>query len=316
MPTVVTGGTGFLGCYVLESLMKRGEEAICISNTPLSRPLRVSGSLELLQADIGDMDGLLRAMRDRGVSRIVHLAGLVSSLAQRSPRLATVVNCEGTANVLEAARIAGVKRVIFSSSVQVYGPAARSEQPIDEEFPCNPTTVYGATKLFGEKLGVNYGQMFGLEFAALRMSACYGYCNIVSKKELSGNRVEQVQKIVEYPVAGRPVRVRGNGLDLMDYVYVEDAAETIAAATLSSRLEHQAYLVSSGELHSMSEFADAVKSRIPNAEIGFETGADSSLFPQLGPFDTMRSRRELSHNPGAFSENVRRYIDMANAQSG
>ena len=65
--------------------------------------------------------------------------------------------------------------------------------------------------------------------------------------------MEQVQKIVEYPLVGRPVVIKGTGLDLMDYVYVEDAAETIASAALRDGLTHHAYLVSSGELHTMGD---------------------------------------------------------------
>jgi nucleoside-diphosphate-sugar epimerase len=313
MPTLVTGGTGFLGCYVLESLLKAGEEVVCLSNTPLSRPLRVQGELEMIEADIGDMNKMVEIMEKRGVARVIHLAGLVSSLAQKSPRLATVVNCGGIANVLEAARLAGAKRVVFSSSVQVYGPSASSDRGIDEEFPCDPTTVYGATKLFGEKLGINYYQMYGLQFVSVRMSACYGYCNIVSKKELSGNRVEQVQKIVEYPLAGRQVVIRGTGTDLMDYVYVEDAAETIASAALKDGLTHHAYLVSSGELHTMGDFARLVRKEVPGASISFEGASDKALFPQLGPFDTSRARSELGHHPRPFEENVERYIAVARA---
>ena len=232
---------------------------------------------------------MVGVMEERSIDRIIHLAGLVSSLAQRSPRLATMVNCGGIANVLEAARLTGTKRVVFSSSVQVYGPLASSDEGIDEEFPCDPTTVYGATKLFGEKLGMSYDQMYGLQFVSVRMSACYGYCNIVSKKELSGNRVEQVQKIVEYPLVGRPVVIKGTGLDLMDYVYVEDAAETIASAALRDGLTHHAYLVSSGELHTMGDFARVVRREVPGARISFEGASDRALFPQLGPFDTSRA---------------------------
>jgi nucleoside-diphosphate-sugar epimerase len=273
--------------------------------------LRVQGNLETIEADIGDMSKMVGVMEQRGVDRIIHLAGLVSSLAQRSPRLATMVNCGGIANVLEAARLTGTKRVVFSSSVQVYGPSASSDEVIDEEFPCDPTTVYGATKLFGEKLGMSYDQMYGLQFVSMRMSACYGYCNIVSKKELSGNRVEQVQKIVEYPLAGRPVVIRGTGLDLMDYVYVEDAAETIAGAALRGGLTHSTYLVSSGELHTMGDFARVVRKEVADARISFEGTSDKALFPRLGPFDTSRASSELGHHPRPFEESVERYIAVA-----
>jgi nucleoside-diphosphate-sugar epimerase len=125
--------------------------------------------------------------------------------------------------------------------------------------------------------------------------------------------VEQVQKIVEYPLAGRQVVIRGTGTDLMDYVYVEDAAETIASAALKDGLTHHAYLVSSGELHTMGDFARVVRKEVPGASISFEGASDKALFPQLGPFDTSRAWSELGHHPRPFEENVERYIAVARA---
>lgn len=310
--TIVTGGSGYLGSYVLESALNSGETTICFSNAELSRPLRSNKTPIMLSGDILNISELIRVVRDYDVSRIIHLAGLISSSAQKNPSLATHVNCVGTMNVLECARLAGIRRVVFASSTQVYGYSISryTDRIIDEDVIPDPASVYGATKLYGEKLGASYADTYGIEFVALRMVPCYGFGNVNSRTHLVDNRVERTQRIIELPLAGKPVKIEKGGLDPMDFVYVEDAAASIVRASTVPSLPHKIYLISSGELHSMDDFKKVIKNYVPDAniEIGPET---DPLYKPSPAFSTARARGEIGHEPSPFSERITQYIELA-----
>jgi threonine 3-dehydrogenase len=170
MNVLITGGTGNLGSRLVVPLIQRGDRVVLFDRA--RRPFVATPEFrqaELVEGDLGDQDAVFAAVRSRAVECIFHLGAILSSQAEEQPELAWRVNMDGTRNVFEAARRFGVKRVIFSSSVAAYGAGLPNPLPLDA--PQWPVSLYGVTKVMGERLGVYYRDRFGLDFRGVRLPA-------------------------------------------------------------------------------------------------------------------------------------------------
>src|SRR5439155_6788509 len=124
--------------------------------------------VRFVQGDVLDPLGLLHAARDDEVRDIVHLAAALIPTCQAQPALGVRINVDGFNHVLELARVIGARRVVWASSIAVYGPQSRYEGEPDEDAPHGPTTVYGATKSMNEFMARHYHEAFGVESVGLR----------------------------------------------------------------------------------------------------------------------------------------------------
>ena len=131
------------------------------------------GKMKFIQGDVRNAVDLFRVIKEEGIDRVIHAGAVLTLGAQKDPLLASQVNIGGTLHVLEAARIMKVKRVVFCSSVTAYGTIEQPKQP--EEYPKNPVTIYGVTKLTCEHFGLQYAKEFGVDFVALRFPMIYGW---------------------------------------------------------------------------------------------------------------------------------------------
>ena len=178
MSTLVTGGAGYVGRYVLEALRADDTAVVSYDRDFIGRE---DPGIRYVQGELFDIPRLLRAIEEDQVDTIVHLAAM--SHPQRSvdfPITTVVGNINGTVSVLEAARISAVKRVVKISSGSAYGnqPAAL----ISESCRLEPTTPYGVTKAAGEMFAAVYANLYGLDITSLRVTEVYG----------PGNRVPQM----------------------------------------------------------------------------------------------------------------------------
>src|SRR3990172_5973116 len=126
---LITGGTGFIGSYVARRLLAEGHEGVAFDYQPAGTSVEQVltpdelAHMQILQGDVTDLTHLLRVCEERRVERIIHLAYLLQSDSDANPLLAVKVNCEGTTNVLEVARQLAIPRVVWASSVSVFGRA-------------------------------------------------------------------------------------------------------------------------------------------------------------------------------------------------
>jgi len=171
MSILVTGGVGAIGSFVAKELVSRGERPV-LFDTRLDDTLVKDflGKAELVRGDILDLVSLVDTVRKFKVNLIIHTAAVLAGVAQMNMKLAFKVNCEGTLNVLEAARLENVSRVVYTSTKGTYGPALGVHgppdyKPVTEDHPCNPKGIYGITKLLGEIYGLTYAQQYGLDFS-------------------------------------------------------------------------------------------------------------------------------------------------------
>ena len=167
-PVLVTGASGFIGRAVVKLLQREGYRVL-----GLDRAKSGESGGEQIAMDITDGEQLRRLFQGRAIAGIIHLAAILPTAAQRDPVCATEVNVRGSLNVLEMARQFGVRRVVFGSSLSVYGtcPAHRVVSEVDRTAP---EDLYGAAKVYVEQLGAAYRERYGVEFVSLRIGRVVG----------------------------------------------------------------------------------------------------------------------------------------------
>jgi UDP-glucose 4-epimerase len=267
---------------------------------------------EFVISDVTDLDAVTRVVCSSRAERIIHLAALIDPDMDVQPFRAFSVNAGGTANMLEAARRAGISRFVFSSSRAVYGntPTGVGQpgyRPLDEEHPKRPIKAYDVTKLAAEQLGQVYRDAFGMEFAALRFAGIYG-----PGKQARHGKMSLRSRLVEDPVRGKPVRVARGGDQLDDMIYVDDVAEALVQAVLAKRLSFGAYNVASGKGQTIRQFADAVKAAVPGADIDVGPGLNPLGFDvhYYAIFDISRARNDFGFEPRFdLVSGVRDYVE-------
>jgi len=167
---LVTGGRGFIGSAVGKLLKREGYKVVSLDATALASSRAAED--EVL-CDLTNATQLQRIFEERRIGGIVHLAAILPTAAQREPRRATRVNVKGSLHLLELARRFGVERFVFASSLSVYGTCSENEL-VSEACRAAPEDLYGAAKLYVERLGEVYRQSYGLEFVSLRIGRVVG----------------------------------------------------------------------------------------------------------------------------------------------
>lgn len=313
MRILVTGGVGVNGAVVTRKLLDRGIAPVVVDRrADFSLVGDIKERIEFAELDITDHDAVARLLADRRIDRIIHLAAFIDPNMDSEPYKSFRVNALGTANLLEAARLAGIGRFIYASSRAVYGElpgnvGAPGYQLIDEDHPKRPLLSYDATKLAAENLGQVYRAVFGMEFAALRFSAIYG----PGKQERHG-KMSLRSRLVEDPVAGKPVHVAKGGDQVDDLIYVDDAAEGMVLAALADKLPDVAYNIASGQGRTLQDFAAAVRDAVPGAAIEIGPGLNPLGFSvnRAAIFDISRASRDFGFRPRHdLASGVRAYVD-------
>jgi UDP-glucose 4-epimerase len=228
---LVTGGAGFIGSTIVDQLLAAGAAEVRVldnfvrgNRENLSQAL-TTGSVKLVEGDVRDAEAVNRCVA--GVDYVFHQAALRITRCAERPREAVEVLINGTLNVLEAAVEHKVKKLIAASSASVYGNP--SYLPIDEKHPFNNRTLYGAGKIANEQMMRSYFETFKLPYVAFRYFNVYG-----PRMDLDGVYTEVLIRWLDAIEAGRPPRIFGDGLQSMDFVFVDDVARANLMALESS----------------------------------------------------------------------------------
>jgi len=218
---LVTGGAGFIGRYLVDRLVERGDDVVVLDN--LRRGTRAAiqrhidvGSINFIEGDIRDAAALRDAMAR--VETVYHLAAQSNVMgAIEDEDYSFTTNALGTVNVLRIATELGVKRVVFSSSREVYGEAQYT--PVDEDHAMAAKNPYGASKVAGEAYCRTYAHCYGLDVAILRLANVYG----------QGDRDRVIPLWLEQAAGGRELRVFG-GSQVLDFVGVSIVVDALVLA--------------------------------------------------------------------------------------
>jgi UDP-glucose 4-epimerase len=219
---LVTGGSGFIGSHVVDKLVEAGAGEIVVFDKEIQHgnlaSAEGSGRIRLVQGDVGDTAELERSFA--GIDGVFHLAVLPLGPCDEDPRRCIEVNVVGSFNVFDAARRAGVQKVVFSSASSVYGD---TNETMDESHPLGARTMYGASKVAGEYFLRAFGELYGLDYVILR------YMNVYGPRQ-GGGLVINVLKRIQ---SGQAPTIMGDGSQSFDFVHVADVAGANVAAMAS-----------------------------------------------------------------------------------
>jgi UDP-glucose 4-epimerase len=227
---LVIGGAGFIGSHIVEQLLDEPvQEVVVLDNFVRGSRANLTAALEdervtLVEGSIEDVDTLRSVME--GVDHAFLLAALWLYECVHEPRRAIDVNVVGTWNVIEAAREAGVQRLVYSSSASVYGNAL--ETPMTEEHQFNNRTLYGATKIAGEQFLRAVHEQHGLDYVGMRYMNVYG-----PRMDYEGAYVSVIMKVLDRIEAGKPPSIHGDGSQTFDFIHVSDVARANVLALKS-----------------------------------------------------------------------------------
>jgi threonine 3-dehydrogenase len=173
MTRLITGGTGYIGAELARIFVARGEHPVLFDIAINQRRIAgIESEVKTVRGDLGGYSEVMNTVRDNGVTEIYHLGSVLTGMAEENPWVAFQSNVIGTYNVLEAARIFGVKRMMFTSTLGTFGTGFG--EVIDDNTLQRPITMYGCGKLYGEGLGRFYRKKFGLDFRSVRFAYMIG----------------------------------------------------------------------------------------------------------------------------------------------
>jgi UDP-glucose 4-epimerase len=249
MRVLVTGGAGFIGSHLARALVRGGDQVVVLDNLRRSTLENVQdidhgGALEFIEGDIRDLDVVRRACR--GVQRVYHLAAQSNVLGAVSDiDYSFTSNVVGTYHVLVAARDAGIERVVFTSSREVYGEVG--DLPVSEEHAMNPKNAYGASKVAGEVYCRTFASAYDLDVSVLRLANVYGY----------GDRDRVIPIWLDRATHGQDLELFG-GIQVLDLVPVGLVVEALQRAAATD-LHGQPVNVGSGRGTTLRELAERVQ---------------------------------------------------------
>ena len=213
---LITGGSGFIGSHVVDSLLDAGHEVVNYDLRP--SPYHRADEVETVIGDLNDTEALTEALD--GCDATIHLAACADvGIVIDDPAGAERANCRGTLSVLEACRAAGVKRVVYGSTIWVYDGS--DDDPVTEDSELNlPKHLYTATKLAGEMYCTSYAELYGLEPTILRFGIPYGP---------RARPATVIAIFINKALAGEPLTLAGDGMQTRRFVYVKDLADGVVA---------------------------------------------------------------------------------------
>jgi len=269
MSILVLGATGFIGPRLIRRLVARGETVVGMDLNPSAVPYGGTPiGAPVVRGDVTQFEDVMRTILDVKPERVINLAyGL--GAGEGNPHQVMRLDVLGMDNCFEASRLAGVKRVVYASSIAVSGQQSHfGERLVNEDDPVYGTSQYAMHKIFNEFQARKYIKNYGMSIVGVRPA------NVTGPDKVRGS-VDHVQLMTD-AARGKPVRLPKKGLMRL-LIHVEDIAEVFARVLLAEAPRHALYN-SGGIPVSLGELADIVRGFLPAADIAFveEGGREDS----------------------------------------
>jgi UDP-glucose 4-epimerase len=294
MKSLIVGGAGFIGSHMAMKLLQQDGHRVVIYDNFTSgtdrhlQPIRDNPNLEIIRKDVKDLPELTKAAH--GVDVIYHFASNPDiSKAITQPDIDFWEGTYLTNNVVEAARQAGVKRIIYASGSGVYGDTGDLE--VDENYsPLRPISTYGASKLAGEALLCSYCEMFGLQASGFR------FANVVGPKQTHGVGYDFIRKLRENP---RELAILGDGSQSKSYLHVDDVLRALETVLASNLPGFTAFNVATGDAITVREIADIACAKMKLENVNYRFGGGKRGWKGDVPVIRLSSKaiRNLGWNP-------------------
>ena len=263
MSKLITGGLGFIGVYLARALLQKGEEVVLfdiVGSSPLIKDIK--DKVKIVQGNLSSWAEVLEVVKQYKVDGIYHTGALLSASAEEKPITAYEVNAGGTFNVLEAARLFGVKRVVYTSTIASYGLGLNT---VDEDTIQMPISMYGVTKVFCERLGEYYYRKFGVDFRAVRLPS------VIGPGRGGGGASAYSTLMISEPALKKPYKVYVEEDVIMPLLYIKDGVDCLIRLyeADNAKLKRRVYCIA-GFSPTAKEIYAAVKKALPNADIQFK----------------------------------------------
>lgn len=293
---LVTGGAGFIGSHLVEELRRRGEKVRILDNFSTGKRENFdafAGRIELIEGDIRSHHIVREAVE--GVDFVLHQGALPSvPRSINDPITTNEVNVTGTLNVLDAAKDAGVKRVVYASSSSVYGPDP--ELPVREDMNPNPVSPYAVAKLTGEKYCHVFSKVYGLETVALR------YFNIFGPGQDPKSQYSAfIPLFVVGMMEGQALTIDGDGSQAKDFTYVSNVVEANLLAAVAEGVSGEVFNVGCGSSTSVNEVVGHIRKIVgTGGNVSYGPARTGDVPQSLASID--RAQEKLGYEPRVFIE--------------
>ena len=305
---LVTGAAGFIGSNLVRVLLRHGWKVRGLDNLSTGYDENLEGlQVSLIRADVRDAEAVNSAVA--GVDVIFHLAANIGNIKSlNNPQEDSAINIIGSLNVLEAAKINNVKRIVYSSSAAIFGELIRS--PIDEDHPQNPDSPYGVSKLAAEKHMLCFAKLYGITAVCLRYFNVYG---VHQRYDAYGNVIPIfAQRLVD----ATPLTIYGDGEQTRDFVNVEDVARAnFLAATLA--VNTAVYNIGSGTDITINRLVTLVQqcSGIRAVAVNYAPSRPAEV--RYCRADITKVKRDLGYQPTVGTEEgLKAYFDWFKEERG
>ncbi len=263
MKILVTGGGGQVGCDLLAHLAAGGGQHELAAFDLSKRPATVPGGVAWQTGDVTNAAEVYDCVRAMRPEVVYHFAALLSATGERVPHRAWAVNMEGTRHVLEAARLFDVRQVMFASTIAVFGPGL--PDPVPNDAPLLPQTIYGVTKVAGELLGGYYFRKWGLDFRGVR------FPGLINAGVPGGGTTDYALYMYVNGIRDGHYECFVGPESTVPMMYMPDALRALTELSAAPRKSLKRCIYNIAAMSpTAQQFADAVKQRVPGAEITFK----------------------------------------------
>lgn len=304
MRFLITGGAGFIGSNIARKLLEDGHTVRILDNFSSGRRENIDeifDSIELIDGDIRDYWTVIRAVRD--IDYVLHQAALPSvPRSVANPLTSNEVNINGTLNVLEASRRAGVKKLVAASSSSVYGETP--ELPKHENMISSPLSPYAVTKLTGEHYSRVYWQLYSFPTVSLR------YFNIFGPRQSPKSEYAPViPKFITSFLENRQPVVYGDGEQSRDFTYIDNCVQANILAALNDEIVGDSFNVACGGQYTLNQMLDQLRG-IMGVDIParYEEARAGDIKHSFAAIDKLK---QFGYNPSVdFHEGLRRTVEF------
>jgi UDP-glucose 4-epimerase len=304
---VVTGGAGFIGSHLCDALVARGDDVVALDDLSTGSRDNLGAEVELVEASVVEAGGV-RAVLSADVDAVLHVAGQASIFKSFDhPERDLAVNVGGTLNVVEACIAAGIPRLVYASSMTVYGEPELVPTP--EHVPCVPVSNYGVTKYAAERYALIAGSRDDVDLAvtSLRMFNVYG-----ERQSLSNPYQGVLAIFLGNVLRGEPITIHSDGEQTRDFVYVGDVVGAWLRVLDAPDTAGQVFNVGSGRETTIRALADAVVAAAGDEEWEFRSAPAQAGDIRRSAGDVSRLQETVGWTPStSLADGMRHTLEHA-----
>ncbi len=306
MTVLVLGGSGFIGARVVRRLAEAGKNPVCLDGNPdLFRLEDLRDRFRFIKGDITYIEDIIAAIKEHDVDQVINMAYM---LGDAGPQETVRIDILGMNNAFEAARLTGVERVLYASSIARHGPQeAFGDGTVREDDPGHPTTLYGWAKQFNEAVAGEYARRYGMTMVAVRPAYVFGAAPRRWGPIGASHMISDV-------AVGNPSVVAADPDQRHLLVHVDDVAEIFLKLSQAPTVRYPAFLTG-GHVTTFRALADIVRTFVPQAEISFSQDRRRS-YDLVHNVDAGRVWTELGIEQPPLEQRVLDTINAARRMAG